>query len=1110
MRKLFLVLTAIVLSIGIAACGKKKDPPVLEDPVINGAANVSIDVGDTFDPMAGVTATDKEDGNLTSSITVTGTVDTTTAGTYQLTYSVTDSDEGTTTVTRTVFVSVALANGFYNFKFADTDIRHTFMAAAEKYMMNNMHGGVPLFADGTYMLYSDRMQLPVDNYVPIMQYGAEFGTMSADDSTVKMEDGQYGNAGEYTYRSTIGNNPEVFNHWLYDAETDGIVIGRFTDALYVYEFNADKTGYVVVPSMAAEDPNPIDSHLTDTGKLVSKKWQITLRDDLEWTYHVNTDISNFPDGHEVIDANDFVDTYQLALEEEWFRAVAGGGDFLNENTGIKNAQEFVDGEVSFDQVGIKKIDDLTIEFEFLNDMSDWNVRYWLSSFVMTPIHTDLYNEIGEQYGTSEDTVAFNGAYVLDYYEPDKILRYSQNPNYHSPNDFFYTGYTYSIIEDNDMVFQEYLAGKLERVGLPATKYDEHKTDAGIKQVPGTTTYRMMINGLGTVEAQQEQFPNSTYVPEPILANHNFKMAMFHVIDRQSLAEEVLKTRTTTMYYFSDAYLVDAELGIPYRLTDQGELAGEGLSPSTHGYNVDAAVAYWQLAIDALIADGTYEAGTASNPTIIELNFNIFSGSESQGLMGAYIETAFEDAFNDEENHIEVDVIVHPKDYPNIYYDYMMVGNFDLSIGGIGGSVLDAAGFLDVFCSDNRSGFTLNWGIDTSQPEIEVVYTDTDGDTITEMWSYDAIYSALNGEVYLVDGAEAEVPAAKDFEYTPTSITFTIDKFASTKYTDITYTIEKYNFSTEAFEGVTGLIDVTPDSATVTVNDLEPSGYYQVVIDYTYTADGEKTGSSTSPYEQLPNIFAVGTVTPDLESATFDITIHEGYTETISLVKVYDAEGNEVTNAVVNYDDLTAISVTGLATNAIYSVTFTFSDDNEQSVDFTTKEILEAGEITLTPTSAAFTVTVPEGYVAGIIDTIKVYDVDGEEVTTAVVDNTNLAISITVLVPETDYTVTFTFTDGSNEQSIDFTTEAILEIGEITLTSTSATFGVTVNGDYTGTITTVKVYDADEVEVTTADVDFTDLAAVSIAELVAETDYTVIFTFDDGNEQSIEFTTEATE
>ncbi|WP_311772978.1 LPXTG cell wall anchor domain-containing protein [Listeria booriae] len=75
------------------------------EPVI-AADDTSVKKGGSFDPMAGVTASDAEDGNLTSSISVTANdVDTSVEGTYHVTYSVTDSDGNTTTKTITVTVS---------------------------------------------------------------------------------------------------------------------------------------------------------------------------------------------------------------------------------------------------------------------------------------------------------------------------------------------------------------------------------------------------------------------------------------------------------------------------------------------------------------------------------------------------------------------------------------------------------------------------------------------------------------------------------------------------------------------------------------------------------------------------------------------------------------------------------------------------------------------------------------------------------------------------------------------------------------------------------------------------------------------------------------------
>ncbi|GAB6168188.1 hypothetical protein JCM1393_06480 [Clostridium carnis] len=71
-------------------------PPIVvnpsnEKPVIN-VENKSIKAYDDFDKMAGVKATDKEDGDITSKVKVIGDINTKVAGKYNLIYEVTDKD----------------------------------------------------------------------------------------------------------------------------------------------------------------------------------------------------------------------------------------------------------------------------------------------------------------------------------------------------------------------------------------------------------------------------------------------------------------------------------------------------------------------------------------------------------------------------------------------------------------------------------------------------------------------------------------------------------------------------------------------------------------------------------------------------------------------------------------------------------------------------------------------------------------------------------------------------------------------------------------------------------------------------------------------------------
>ena len=78
-------------------------------PVITLTGNsiIDIEIGGVFiEP--GATATDATDGDLTSSVVISGIVDTSTAGTYTIVYSVTDSDGDFSSIIRIIVVSLDL------------------------------------------------------------------------------------------------------------------------------------------------------------------------------------------------------------------------------------------------------------------------------------------------------------------------------------------------------------------------------------------------------------------------------------------------------------------------------------------------------------------------------------------------------------------------------------------------------------------------------------------------------------------------------------------------------------------------------------------------------------------------------------------------------------------------------------------------------------------------------------------------------------------------------------------------------------------------------------------------------------------------------------------
>ncbi|MFP4078220.1 MAG: ABC transporter substrate-binding protein, partial [Candidatus Izemoplasmataceae bacterium] len=728
-------------------------------------------------------------------------------GTYEIDIEVTNSfgekAEATITIEVVEEGEVIAASGTYNFKYVDSEIRHTLFAAAERYLMETVYGGVPSTINAGYALYSERTQLPVEDPVPVMDYGTMFGDFSDYDDEVVMDDGNPGEDDEKTWRAAETNDPGQYNHWEYDDSISADFLTLMQDSLYYFDFNDDKTGYEVLPSMADGMPTPVDDYENDFGVTLSDEWHVSIRDDLEWYFHDETldEYSDLSNGDE-IDAQQFIDTYKLALDNEWFRAISGGGDFTTAPQKIKNAQEYADGEegVEWEDVGLK-VEDGDLVFEFEEDIDEWGVIYWLSSFVTTPINLELYDLLeadGETYGVSEQTTAYHGPYYLDYYEADKVLRFKENPEFHSPDRYDFTGHTYQIIEDSDIRFQEFLNGNLDAVEVPSTQYESYQNDPRIKAIPGATTFRASINSLGTVEAQQEQFgEGSDFEPEPLLAwegdEATFRNALYHAWDRETIADSVQVTNEPAMYYFSEAYLVAPQEGVSFREWDNLEankreyidtldseddfdqddfddwldenrdpdasIVGEGLGTDTLGYNPDLARAIFRDAMDDLVDDGEYELGTPDDPLEIELQFTIQSGSSAQTAYAEFMKDELEEIFDyqndDGETLAYVTLDIDPVEFPDNYYTRILVGQTDMGMGGISGSTLDAASFLDVFCDDNRGGFTMDWGIDTSSANIEVTYENETGTEVTELWSYNALVSALNQTTRVSNGEEAE-------------------------------------------------------------------------------------------------------------------------------------------------------------------------------------------------------------------------------------------------------------------------------------------------------------------------------------------------------------------
>jgi multiple sugar transport system substrate-binding protein len=109
MKKIVFILLLTLGVITLQACAQRRN----QAPVISGyQSEVTVQLGEAFNPLEGVTATDREDGDLTDQIVVNGweAGDENFAGVSTVTLSVTDSEGLTTQVTITVTVAGDVPN----------------------------------------------------------------------------------------------------------------------------------------------------------------------------------------------------------------------------------------------------------------------------------------------------------------------------------------------------------------------------------------------------------------------------------------------------------------------------------------------------------------------------------------------------------------------------------------------------------------------------------------------------------------------------------------------------------------------------------------------------------------------------------------------------------------------------------------------------------------------------------------------------------------------------------------------------------------------------------------------------------------------------------------
>lgn len=200
---------------------------------------------------------------------------------------------------------------------------------------------------------------------------------------------------------------------------------------YVYATDPDSLDYIVNFNATTSDltTNGVDGLLENDqyGNLVpslAKDWTVS-KDGLTYTYKLRKGVKWYTsEGEEYaeVTANDFVAGIKHAVEGE------SSALYLIQDS-IKGLDDYVKGKTKdFSTVGVKALDDYTVQYTLNNPESFWNSK--TTAQILFPVNEEFLESKGKKFGTTDpSSILYNGAYFLKNLTAKSEISFEKNPNY---------------------------------------------------------------------------------------------------------------------------------------------------------------------------------------------------------------------------------------------------------------------------------------------------------------------------------------------------------------------------------------------------------------------------------------------------------------------------------------------------------------------------------------------------------------------------------------------------------------------------------------------------------------------------------------------------------
>lgn len=484
-------------------------------------------------------------------------------------------------------------------------------------------------------------------------------------------------------------------------------------------------------------------------------------DGLTYTFHLRKDVKwTDSQGREVdtVKADDFVAGMQHMCDAQ------GGLEYLVQGV-IKNVSQYISGEVTdFDEVGVKAVDDYTVEYTLEEPCSYFMTMLGYTIFM--PMSRSYYQSQGGkfgaeydssaadyQYGKDSNSIAYCGPYLVTNATAKNTIVFKLSDSYWNKDNVNIKTLTWLFNDQSDVtkMYTDAKAGTVDYVNLNTSTMETAKSEGLYDQyavVSDTNATSFMafynINRTATANANDGTTAKTTKSDEEIqrtnkaMQNVHFRRAISFAADRgaynaQQVGEDLkytsLRNSFTPGYFVSlskDTTIqingtdttfpagtyygeivqkqIDAD-GVKIKVWDAENKTSDGFDG---WYNPENAVEELNTAIEELAEDGI--TIDESNP--IQIEYPYPSAVEVYTNKANSYKKSVEAALGGKVVINLVDAVdVDGWYYAGYYVNYGYEQNYDVyDVSGWGPDFGDPCSYLDTMLPDYEGYMTKCFGI----------------------------------------------------------------------------------------------------------------------------------------------------------------------------------------------------------------------------------------------------------------------------------------------------------------------------------------------------------------------------------------------------------------